>query len=147
LPAVADKAQGSEVLQIAFTTALDHRDDMIRVPQGFPADPLETPPREQLLPMAPASPFQIEICAAAIDPAKGANAFIAREYLLTQISRIRSQPPFMDAPVRAKSESPWGDFKITPAAQGTASLPSRQLGSIGKPAGHRPGSAHKTFLA
>jgi hypothetical protein len=53
----------------------------------------------------------------------------------------------VDAPVRAKSESPRGDFKITPAAQSTASLPSRQRGSICKPAGHRPGSAHKTFLA
>lgn len=147
MPAVTDQAQGSEVLQVAFATALDHRDDMVRVPQGFPADPLETPPREQLLPMTPASPFQIEICAAAIDPANRANTFIAREYLLTQISGIRPQPPFVDAPVRTKSESPRGDFKITPAAQSPASLPFRQRGSIRKPAGHRPGSAHRTFLA
>jgi hypothetical protein len=83
LTAVADQAQGPDVLQIAFATALDHGDDMIRVPQGFPADPRETPAREQFLPMTPASAFQIKICAAAIDPANRANAFIAREYLPT----------------------------------------------------------------
>lgn len=80
---MADQAQGSDVLQIAFATALDHGNNMIRVPKGSSANPLEPPAREQFLPMNPASPLQVEVSRAAIDTADGAHALIAGKYLVT----------------------------------------------------------------
>lgn len=147
MAAVAHQAQRSDVLQIAFATALDYRYNMIRVPEGFPAHPFQPPADEQLLPVNSPRSLQIQIRGAAIDPANRADTLVARENLITQISRIRSQTPFVHAPIRAERESPRRDFKITPAAQRPAIPALIERGSIGKPAGHRPGSAHKTFLS
>ena len=69
---MADQAQGPDVVQVAFAAALHHRDNVIRVPQGFSANPLQSPTRQQLLPMTPARPLQVEIGGTAIHPAKGA---------------------------------------------------------------------------
>ena len=82
LAAVTEQAEGPEIIEIAFASALCHRDDMIGVPQCSPADPLQTPARQQLLPMRPARAFQIEIRRAAIDPANRADTLIPLEYLL-----------------------------------------------------------------
>jgi len=143
---MADQAQGSDVLQIAFAAALDHWDNMIRVPKRPSANPLEPPTRQQLLPMSPARPLQVEIGHPAIHPAYRADAPVTGEYLLAQIPGIRAKAPFMDAPIRAEGEPARGDLEVTPAAERTAVLPSRQCSSIGKSAGHGSGRAHKTFL-
>jgi hypothetical protein len=147
LAAVADQAQGSDVFQIAFATALCHRDNVIRIPQRSSIQPLQTPTRQQLLPVRTARPLQIEISSAAIDPANRTDALVARKYLLAQIAGVSAKAPFMDAPVRAERESARRDFEVTPAAERTAILPSLEGSSVGKPAGHGPGSAHQTFLA
>jgi hypothetical protein len=83
LSPVADEAQGADVFQIAFASTLYHRNNVIRVPKRSSANPLQTPPRQQLLPMNPARPLQVEIGGPAIDPADRANALIAGKYLIT----------------------------------------------------------------
>lgn len=144
---MADQAQRSDVLQIAFATALYYRNDMIRVPKRSPADPLQSPAHEQFVPMRPARPLQVKVSRAAIHPADRANALIPREYLLAQIAGIRAKTPLMNTPIRAKRKSARGDFETAPAAERAPVLPFLQYGSIGKSAGHGPGSTHETFLA
>src|SRR5437667_4398471 len=97
--------------------------------------------------MQPASPLQVEISHAAIHAANGANTFVAGQYLLSQITGICAQPPFMDAPIRTEGEAAHRNFKIAPAAQTTAVRAFLKGGSIGKPAGHGARSAQETFLA
>lgn len=92
---MAEQAQGADVLQIAFASALYHRNNVIRVPKCSTANPLEPPTCQQLLPMNSARPLQVEISSAAIDPAYRANAFIAREYLFPQIARVGAKTPFI----------------------------------------------------
>lgn len=144
---MAEQAQRAEVLQIAFASALYHGNNMIRVPKGSTADPLEPPTREQLLSMRPARPLQVEIGGSAIDPAKRADAFVAGEHLLAQIAGVRAKPPFMHTPIRAEREPARRDLEIAPAAERAAILPFLKSGSIGKPAGHGARSAQGTFLA
>ena len=88
--------------------------------------------------MQPASALQVEISRAAIHSANRADAFIAREYLLPQITRVRAKAPFMDAPIRAEREAAARNFKIAPAAQTTAVGAFLKGCSIGKPAGVKP---------
>jgi len=143
---VADQAQRSDVLQIAFATALHHRSNVIRIPKRPSANPLQTPAREQFLPMCPARPLQVKISRAAIDPTDRADALVSREYLFPQITWVRAKTPFMDAPIRAERKPARGDLKTAPAAQRPAILALLKGGSNGKPAGHGPRSAHETFL-
>ena len=144
---MAEQAQGADVLQIAFASALYHRNNVIRIPKCSSANSLQTPAREQLLPVRSARPLQVEISSPAIDPADRADTLIAGEYLITQVAGVRTKTPFMHTPIRAKCEPARRDLKVAPAAESAAILPSLKRGSIGKPAGHGPGSAHETFLA
>jgi hypothetical protein len=147
LATVAEQAQGADVLQIAFAAALYHRHDVIRIPKRSSANPLQPPTREQLLPLRPARPLQVEISGAAIDPANRADALITGKYLIAQIAGVRAKTPFMNAPIRAEREPARRDLEVAPAAQSAAILASFQSGSIGKSARHGSGSAHETFLA
>jgi len=143
---VAEQAEGADIIQIAFSSALCHRDDMIGVPQCSSTDPLQTPAREQLLPVDPARPLQVMISRPAIDPANGTDSVVAGQHLLTQVARVGSQTPLVDAPFRAERESSGGNLQTAPATQRAAVTALLQSRSIGKPAGHGARSAHKTFL-
>ena len=122
---MADQAQGPDVVQVAFAAALHHRDNVIRVPQGFSANPLQSPTRQQVLPMTPARSLQVDIRGTAIHPAKGANAPIARKHLLAQIAGVRANAPFMHTPIRAEGEPAGRDLEIAPPTESPAVLPSR----------------------
>jgi hypothetical protein len=107
---MAFQAEGSEVCEIALAAAFDHRNDMIGIPKAFsgsrsgtkaPIDPgLQAGGSAQSLQMSPGRQ--------AIDAALTADALVALEHSLADVSGIGAQAPFLDAPVRTECEAALG---------------------------------------
>jgi hypothetical protein len=54
LPAVAEKAQGSQILKVALASTFYYRKDMIGIPESLACKALKPPSGEKLFPMGPA---------------------------------------------------------------------------------------------
>jgi hypothetical protein len=143
---VADQAQSTEVLQVALTTAFNHGQDVIRVPQRFPIEPFEAPAHKKPVPVLAPRPLQVEVGSARVGVANCADAVIAPEDLLAQVTRVTTKAPFMDTPDRTERQAPRGNFEPAPAAQGAAIPALLKSGSVDETTGHGPGRTHTNLV-
>src|ERR1700722_11215368 len=112
---------------------------MIRIPESLAGEPLESPSGQKPLAMGPARAPHLPVCRAGVDPADRANAPVPLQHLLTKITRVAAEAPFVDAPIRTEGEPPRWDFEAAPTAERPAVVPFRQSGAIGDAARHCPG--------
>ena len=133
---MAPQAQRPNIRQIALAATLRHRRDVVGIPQARAPQILQapvakhayTPPWRESL---DAPPFRDRI-----QVTGGAHPLVAIEYLVSQISRVGAQAPFVDTPVRAEGPSPRRYFQAAPTAQGSAARTARQFRSLRAPAAH-----------
>src|ERR1700676_3427040 len=133
---MAPQAQRPNIRQIALAPTLRHRRNMVGIPQARSPQILQAPvakhayppPRRQSL---DAPPFRHRI-----QVTRGAHPLVAFEYLVSEISRVGPQAPFVDTPVRAEGPSPRRYFQAAPTAQDPAARTARQFRSLRAPAAH-----------
>jgi len=140
---MAEKTQRAQVLKVALSAALHDGQDMIGIPQCLSREPLESPFSEKPQAMGPTRASQFPIGSAGIDSADRADAPVPLENLFAKVAGVRTEAPFVDAPIRTKCETTRRDFQATPAAKRAAVRPFWQSGSIGEAARHYPRSAQR----
>jgi hypothetical protein len=136
---VAEKAQGTQILKVALSSAFHHGQDMIGIPESLAREPLEPPSGQKPLPMCATRAPQFPVGSAGVDPADRANAPVPLQNLLAKITGVGTEAPFVDTPIRTERKAPHWDFQATPTAERPAVAPSRQSGAIGEAARHCPG--------
>ncbi len=125
LPAsVAQQAQCPHVGQIALPSAFRNRHNMIGVPKRLPAALTHLPSLQELSPRREIQFPHVPSKRDRVGTALRANAAVAREYLVSQISRIGSQLPFMDALFRTEAPSPFRHLGSAPSAERASGWPS-----------------------
>lgn len=134
---VAQKAQGTKVVEIALAAAFSYGNNVVGVPQTSPGrDGLHAIQAQAGGAGLAASPLQRVVSRNGIDIAKGAAAVVAREDLLAQIAGIGAQPPLMHAVLTAEgAAAPGENLEIAPAAQWKPIWASGQILRIGAAAG------------
>ena len=87
---MAEKTQGTQVLQVALSAAFDDGQDMIGVPQTLPVQPLEPPFGEKPQPVGTTGAPQLSIRSAGVNSADRADAPVPPQNLLAQGTRGRN---------------------------------------------------------
>ena len=135
--AVAEEAQGTDVVEIALSAALGYGKDVVRVPKATAAiDRLHAVKAKPSLSSCASGSLESCVGGNRIDLAGGAMAAIASEDLVTDISGVGAQTPLMHAVVAAEGAATLcQDLELAPPAQGTAVRPCRQVGVANVSAG------------
>src|SRR5580692_386775 len=114
---MALQAQSADILEVAFTPAFHHRNNVIGVPKRHSGTGAEAPVEQSLQPCGAAQAFQLPPREQAIHTATGADASIALQYFFAKVARVAAQPPFFHAPSRTKRRPALGNLQIAPAAE------------------------------
>jgi hypothetical protein len=113
---VAPEAKSTKIGKVAFASALRYRHDVVRIPETAPFRV-----HVQLLCQGRSFPswhqLQTPVELDRIEAADGADPPIPGEHLVSQIARIRSQPPFMDTRITAEGPSSLRDLHPASPAQ------------------------------
>ena len=97
--AVALEAERAHVGEIALAAAFRYRDDVVRVPERFPALFRESPFPEKFSPRHVVQAAHFFSKLSGIDSASGADAGVTLENLFAEITGIGAQLPLMNAGV------------------------------------------------
>jgi hypothetical protein len=114
---VAPQTERPHIAQIAFPAALRYRQDMIGIPQMPASSPV-------FFKLPPGGPIELAFVFAqrlGIDSTERADAAITGKDLLSQVSRIGAQLPFVNAGRAAKREAALANFAAAPPAQAALS--------------------------
>jgi hypothetical protein len=114
---VAFEAECPHVGKIALAAAFRDRQNVIGVPERFPAAFAEPPGFEKLAAGGVVELAQITPKGSRVDSARSANAAIPIENFLPQITGIGAQLPFVHAGFRAECAAAFRDFASAPAAE------------------------------
>jgi hypothetical protein len=120
--AVAEKAQGTEVIEIALASAFGYGADVVGVPEtaagGNGLHSVEAQPC--CTSRAPRS-FKGVVGSGGIDAADEADAVVAGEDLIAEVAGVGAETPLVNTVVGAEGSAAFGyDFEFAPAAQGQA---------------------------
>ena len=117
--AMAGQAKRADVVEVALSSALGNRQDVVRVPERPPClNSLEPPQSERLSPGLTAAALEGRVRGDGVSTAGRADAAITRKDLIAQISRVRPQPPLMHAVIRAeRTAAAREDLHLTPPAE------------------------------
>ena len=132
--AVTFQTERAHVRQIAFAAAFTHRKDVICIPKRFSAAQL--PAFACFETGRTAKAFDAVPFREAIDSAHCADAVIALEHSLAEMSGIAAQPPFLHAELGTERNAAGRNFQIAPTAKASAVRPFRQSFAISAAAGH-----------
>jgi hypothetical protein len=118
--AMAEEAEGTEVVEVALATAFGYRADVVGVPQaaargdGLHAVEMETGGAGRT-----AGSFEGVVGSDGVYRADGTDAVVAGEDLVAEVAGVGAETPLVDAEVRAEGASAFGDdFEIAPATEG-----------------------------
>ena len=116
---MTQKTERTNVIQIALTTTLRYRQDVIGIPEAAPAgDGLHPVQAKTCGTSRPTRTFESSIRSNGIDLAHRTSPTIARKDLIAKIPRVSAETPLVDAVVAAKRSAAFGkNLKIAPAAQ------------------------------
>ena len=112
------KAESSQIGEIAFAAAFCHRQNMVCVPERLSSS--QFPVSKCLGFGQTALALQVAHCGDAIETALCANATVALQNTLPEMTWVGANPPFFYTPVRAKSEPSRRNLQVAPAAERTA---------------------------
>lgn len=136
---MALQAQGADVLEVAFTPAFHHGNNVIGIPKRHSGTGAEAPVEQSLQPCCAAQAFQLPPGEQAIDTATGADAAIALQYFFAKVAGVAAQTPFFHAPGGTKRRTALGNLQIAPAAEIAA------IGALGEGLPIGPTARHGSF--
>ena len=136
---MADQAQRSQVVEVAFASSFFDGKDMVGVPEGLARKFFESPTFQELELRDTASFFEVRECSARVDAAGFANASIAGVDLVAKITRVGAELPLVDAEIGAKRDAPPDHFEVAPSAQRSAVHAFLECFPISETAGHGSG--------
>jgi hypothetical protein len=125
---MAQQTKRPQIVQIALASTLGHRPNMVGIPQRSPGGHAAQPPHLQRLtpgrpPAAPQGPISLH----RVHAAQRTNPCIPQKHLVSQIPRVRPQPPLMHAEIRAERPSPLRqNLQLAPPAQRPSIRPGLQ---------------------
>jgi hypothetical protein len=118
--AVAEEAEGAEVVEVALAAALGYGADVVGVPQAAAGgDGLHAVEMEAGGAGGAAGSLECVVGGDGVYVADGADAAVAGEDLVAEVAGVGAETPLVDAVVAAKSAAAFGeDFEVAPAAEG-----------------------------
>ena len=118
--AVAEEAEGAEIVEVALAAAFGYGTDVVGVPEGSAGgDGGHAVEAEAGGSGGAAGSLESGVGGNGVDVAAGADATVAREDLVAEVAGVGAETPLMDAVVRAEGAAAFGeDLEVAPAAEG-----------------------------
>ena len=118
--AVAEEAEGAEVVEVALAAAFGDWTDVVSVPEAATGcDRLHSVEAEAGGAGWASGSLEGVVSGDGVDGAYGADAAVAGEDLIAEVAGIGAETPLVNAVVAAEGAAAFGeDFEIAPAAEG-----------------------------
>jgi hypothetical protein len=118
--AVAEEAEGAEVVEVALAAAFGYRADVVGVPEAAAGgDGLHAVEMQAGDACEAAGSLEGVVGGDGVDVADGANAAVAAKDLVAEVAGVGAETPLVDAVVAAEGAAAFGeDFEFAPAAEG-----------------------------
>ena len=144
--AMAEQAEGTNIIEIALPAALSDRNDMVGIPKtATTGDGLHAIEAKAGSANSASCAFQGRVRSHGIDSACGAPTPVASEHLITKVSGIGSEAPLVHAIVAAEGSAALrNNLKITPAAERKAAGAKGKIAAAGATAGKCAGGNFHT---
>lgn len=125
--AMAEEAEGAEVVEVALAAAFGYGADVVSVPEAATGgDGFHAVETQACRSGWASGSFECVVGGYGVDVADGADAAIASEDLVAEVAGVGAETPLVDAVVVAEGAAAFGeDFQLTPAAEGEAVGTSR----------------------
>lgn len=119
---MAEEAEGAQVIEVALTTAFGYGTDVVGIPEGTTGgDGGHAVESQAGDPSRAAGSLEGIVGGDGVDVAEGADATVAGEDLIAEVSGVGAETPLMDAVIRAKGAAAFGeDLELAPAAESKA---------------------------
>jgi hypothetical protein len=142
--AVAEEAEGAEVVEVALASTFGYGADVVGVPEGAAgSDGLHAIETEAGGSGGTAGSFEGVEGSDGVDAADGAKAAVTTEDLVAEVAGVGAETPLVDAVVAAEGAAAFGDyFQIAPATEGQAVRAEGEIGGVGAAAGEGAGDEH-----
>jgi len=117
--AVAEEAEGAEVVEVALASAFGHGADVVGVPEAAACgDGLHSVKMETCDAGRASCSFEGTVSCDGVDAADGADASVAGEDMIAEVARVGAETPLVDAVVTAEGAAAFGEnFELAPAAE------------------------------
>ena len=117
--AVAEQAEGAEVVEVALASAFGYGAEMVSVPQASAGrDGLHAIEVQAGDAGGAAGPFEGVVGGDGVDAADGADSLVAGEDLVAEVAGVGAETPLMDAVVGAEGAAAFGeDLQFAPSAE------------------------------
>jgi hypothetical protein len=118
--AVAEQAEGAEVVEVALAAAFGYGADVVGVPKAAASgDGLHAVEMEAGGSGGSAGSLEGVVGGDGVDVADGADAVVAGKDLVAKVAGVGAETPLVDAVVTAEGAAAFGDdFEIAPATEG-----------------------------
>ena len=118
--AVAEEAEGAEVVEVALAAAFGDGADVVGVPEGAAGgDGLHAVEMQAGGAGGAAGSFEGVVGGDGVDVTDGADAAVAGEDLVAEIAGVGAETPLVDTVVAAEGAATLGeDLEFAPAAEG-----------------------------
>ena len=118
--AVAEEAEGAEVVEIALATAFGYGTDVVGVPErAAGGDGLHAVEMQAGGAGGAAGSFERVVGGDGVDVADGADAVVAGEDLVAEVAGVGAETPLVDAVVAAEGAAALGeDLEFAPSTEG-----------------------------
>ena len=135
--AVAEEAEGAEVVEVALAAAFGDWTDVVSVPEAATGcDGLHAVEAEAGGAGWASGSLERVVGGDGVDVADGADAAITGEDLVAEIAGVGAETPLVDAVIGAEGAAALGeDFELAPAAEGKAVFSFRECVAFGAAAG------------
>jgi len=142
---VTAQAEGAEVIEIAFSSAFNHGNDVVGIPEAAPAVLFDGPVLQKRLAAAATGTPELPKRGNGVNAASRADTAVAQENLIAQIRRLGSQLPLMNAVGRAEGKAAARNLERTPSAQPTTVRTAGNRLAIDPAPAHGAHRTHHSF--
>ena len=135
--AVAEEAEGTEVVEVALAAAFGDGTDVVGVPEAEAGcDGFHTVEAEASSASGASGSLEGVIGGNGVDGADGADAAVAGKDLVAEVAGVGAETPLVDAVVAAEGAAAFGqNFEFAPAAEGQSVGAERESLTRGAAAG------------
>jgi hypothetical protein len=118
--AMAEEAEGAEVVEVALAAALGYGAYVVGVPEAAAGgDGLHAVEAKTSGTGRPSGSLECVVGGESVDGTDGADATVAAEDLVAEVAGVGTEAPLVDAIVAAEGAAASGDdLEVTPAAEG-----------------------------